>query len=844
MNAAVWMTVKQEIMIIGSREQSRCTKLRNSLIFLGCIVIAFSGCDGGTPPIPDILAPDEYASGNHQTGAYGETLKQPFRVVLEGPVEPGLLGGAGSRRVVPRTTVRFSVLNPATGAVFTQSGAPVQDALTDAGGSADATLRLGDWSGDIWVEASVPDHPQVKPVRLRAIAGVEQIGDNLEAATGGVIDEIGVRLFNPDGSPAPGVEVFFRAEGGPDGGSVKHDRVITDANGRAVTSWKLGKSVKRHYASVEIRDTRENLSAKDRFDVRAIEIHAMAMNKLYLITVMLGGLAVFIFGMTIMSAGLQRMADRRLKQILNLMTQNRFVGVAAGALVAATIQSSTATTVMLIGFVNAGLINLFQSIGVVFGANIGTTMTAQLIAFQLDALSYPAIAVGLVMAGTMRQPHMKALGEAFLGFGLLFLGMSTMSDILKPVRYSPEFIEYFKMFDCTPKGSGHIMPPVPTLMCIIIGTVMTCIVQSSTATVGLVLALCNQGLISFYTAVPLILGDNIGTTITANLAALNANRNAKRVALAHTFFNLFGAAYMYLLFYAPIWKGEPVFLGFVDWITPGEVFSATPENLVRHAANAHTIFNFVNMVLFLPFVGLLARFCQIVIPMTEADRDTVLQYLEPKLLQSPSVALEQAVREVVYMVRKGQNSVNESCELLCGGQESLVKKILEREELIDRLQQEITEYLVALSRKNLEPSESALIPALIHAVNDAERLGDHAESFVELRRLLDKGAFKWSSDANHDIFAIRACLNKQFEAIFITLEGNDPNGVENALEAGRELTNLVKKCTENHVKRLESGACNVQAGVIFLDALGHLERVGDHLVNIAERAGAILEVTR
>lgn len=808
------------------------------------LVLMLSGCDGGTPPPPDILIPDEFASGDHQAALYGEELPQPFRVILEGPVEPGLLGGKGSRRGIARATVRYSVLNPDTGAVFTQSGGPEQDVLTDAGGAADATLRLGDWSGDIWVEASVPDHPEMKPVRLRAIAGVEPIGQNLESVAGGVIEPIGVRLLMPDGAPASGVEVYFRAEGVKDGASVKHERLLTDEEGKAVTAWKLGKRVKQYYASVEIRDTRENVCAKDRFDVRAIEIHAMAMNKLHLATVMLGGLAVFIFGMTIMSSGLQRMADRRLKQILNVMTYNRFVGVAAGALVAAVIQSSSATTVMLIGFVNAGMISLFQSIGVVFGANIGTTMTAQLIAFQVDALAYPAIAIGLLMAGVLRRPQLKALGEAILGFGLLFLGMNIMSDILKPLRDSPEFIGYFKMFDCTPKGSGHIMPPVPTLICIFIGTVLTCIIQSSSATVGLVLALCSQGLISFYTAVPLILGDNIGTTITANLAALNANRNAKRVALAHTFFNLFGAAYMYLLFYLPLWRGEPIFLGFVDWITPGEVFSVHPENLVRHAANAHTVFNLANVVFFLPFVGILAKICQFVIPMTEADRETVLQYLEPKLLQSPSVALSQAVREVVYMVRKGQNSVKESCELLIGGQDQLIKKILEREELIDRLQQEITEYLVALSRKNLEPSESALIPALIHAVNDAERLGDHAESFVELRRLLDNGGFAWSPDAAQDIAAIAACLNRQFESIYITLEGNDPKGVEKAMDNDRELATLVKQCTENHVRRLEAGDCNVQTGVIFLDALGHLERVGDHLVNIAERAGAILEVTR
>jgi Na/Pi-cotransporter len=805
------------------------------------LALLLTAC-GGPPPPPDILLLDEYASGDEQAAPQDATLAQPFRVVVEGPVEPGLLGGKGSRRGVRGITVRFSIINPATGATFAESGAPVAEVTTDPGGAASARMQLADWSGDIWVEVSVPGHPTVKPLRMRAMAGVEKIGSDLETTTGGTIEEIGVRLQNPNGTPAQGIEVFFRVEGGGEGSSVKHGRVLTDADGRAITSWKLGKSVQQYYASAEIRDTREAVSVRDRFDVRAIEFKAMGMNKLHLLTILVGGLAVFIFGMTLMSQGIQRMADRRLKSILQFMTQNRFMGALAGTIITAVIQSSSATTVMMVGFVNAGMMTLTQAVGVVFGANIGTTMTAQLIAFKLDALSYPAIALGLLLMGFAKRPQFKSLGKAILGFGLLFLGMMTMSDVLKPLRNSPEFISWFQMFDCTPVNGG-IMPVAPTLMCIVIGTLATCMIQSSSATVGLVQALCGQGLISFYTAVPLILGDNIGTTITANLSALSANRNAKRVAMAHTLFNLIGTAYMYVLFFVPLWHGQPLFLGFVDWITPGEVFSAHPENLVRHAANAHTAFNMLNMLMFLPFVHVLTRACQTIIPMGDADRDTVLQYLEPKLLQSPSIALAQAVKEVVYMVRKGQNSMNDSCALLCGGPASLEPKILEREELIDRLQQEITEYLVALSRKNLEPAESALIPALIHAVNDAERLGDHAESMVELQRLLAEGAYEVSPEAFDEIREIQACLNKQFEAIFVTLEGSNPRGVNEAIQQGGALTLLIKKCTEQHVHRLEIGKCHVQAGVIYLDALGHLERVGDHLVNIAERAGAILEVT-
>lgn len=820
--------------------------LKPALFTVLCgLLLILAGCAQGAAPKPERLSADKYASGDNQAAFQGETLEFPFQVVLEGPVEPGMFGGAGERRVVQDATVRFEVENPLTGACFVENNDASLEKQTDAGGAAYARLKLGAWCGDVWVIASTPEYPNIKPVRLRAISGVKRIGEDLETVTDGVIDEIGVALHNPDGTPAEGIEVFFRVEGGTGGtSSVGKTRVLSDEQGRAVTSWKMGSDVKRHFCAVQINDNRHGIEPRERFDVLLMEFESMAMNKMQLVTVLLGGLAVFIFGMTLMSRGLQRMADNRLRTALQFMTRNRFMGVLTGAVVTGLIQSSSATTVMLIGFVNAGMLTLAQGIGVVFGANIGTTMTAQLIAFNLDSMAYPAIAVGLLMSMVFKRPHIKAGGESLLGFGLLFLGMMTMSDILKPLRYSPEFIAWFSWFDCAPVEGSNLMPFIPVFMCIMIGTLTTCVVQSSSATVGIVLALCSQGIINFYTAVPIILGDNIGTTITANLAALNANRDAKRVAIAHTCFNLFGAAYMYVLFFVPVWGGQPIFLGFVDWLTPGQVFSSHPENLLRHAANSHTFFNVINVVLFLPFTITLARFCHWLIPTKETEQESVLQYLEPNLLQSPAIALAQAVNELIFMIRKGEKSMNESCELLCNGDESLADSVIQREVIIDRLQSEIIEYLVQLSRGDTTAEQSEIIPAMIHVINDAERLGDHAESLVKINETLKTIEQTLTPEAMKAIKDIRVCLNRQFEAIYRVLHGIDPHAAKDALDAAEELTRVIEQATAEKVQRLDAGRVSVQGSVIFLDALAHLERVGDHLVNIAERASSILDVVR
>ncbi len=807
---------------------------------ISLLMIFITGCGQPSPVVPDRISLDPHASGNGQCALYGESLEHPLQVFVEGAVSRGVLGGKGTRPAARDAEVVFTIENPESGAVFTDNGKTEITVHTDSGGLASVNVRMGNRPGDVYVSATVQTPHGAKSVHFRVIAGVIPIMSAKETATKGTIDQVGLQLIEPDGTPATGIPIFFRVEGNGHGARVNggmQAQVYTDKEGKALVSWTLGKKIQLYYLSAEILDNRTTIPATSRFVTRAIEFKAMATNKLGMVLQLFGGLAVFIFGMRLMSGGLQRMADKRLKSILQAMTKNRFLAIAVGAGLTAMIQSSSATTVMTVGFINAGLLKLTQAIGVVFGANIGTTITGQIIAFKLDDLAFPAIAVGLVMSMVLRKPALRFLGEAIMGFGLLFLGMTTMSSILKPLKDSPQFISLFSLFDCTPEPGGMVKAP-QAFMCIIIGTAATCIIQSSSATVGLVLALASQGLISFYTALPLVLGDNIGTTITAILASLGANRNAKRAALAHTMFNVFGAAYMYVLLFIPLWHGQPLFLGFVDWITPGNAFGPTPENLARHIANAHTFFNVFNVILFLPFIGLMSKVCYAIIPIREED-EKVLKYLEPHLLETPSLAVQQAVNEVAYMVDESRQSINDACLFFHndGGdnKEREEKKIVARENRIDRLQHDITAYLVNLSRRKLEPEQAAMIPELIHAVNDAERIGDHSESLLSLQHAKVERSLVIPEDAQKEIRKVQDLLNRQFDATLDTLTKH-PESARDVFRYAREIKECIEQASESHLGRIESNQCNVASGVLFLDVLSHLERVTDHLVNIAERA--------
>lgn len=806
------------------------------LLFL--LAVFSGGCPARQPEQPDRIRLDVFASGDSQTGMYGEVLDKPFRAVVEGPHRRGVLGGKGGRRPARSLPVTFEVEQPATGAVFVENGEPRIVVQTDASGTGSALLRLGNTPGDVGVTATVDTPAGKKPVRFRAIAGIEKTRDDLEGPTGTTFEDVGLVLYDAPGVPAEGVTVYFNVESGKTKAAVKPERVVTNNEGRAVTDWTLGEESRQYFLTAEIQDERPGIPPEKRFSGRQILFTAMGVNKTALLVNLLGGLAIFIFGMTLMSGGLQRMADRRLKAILHAMTRNRFLALGAGALFTAVIQASGATTVMVVGFVNAGLMSLTQAVGVIFGANIGTTITAQIIAFRIEAVSYPAIALGLVIMLAGRKPSLKSLGEAILGFGLLFLGMTTMGDLLKPLSNSPEFRSYFQMFDATPVNG--VMPWSSALMGILIGTVMTVAIQSSSATVGLVMALASQGLINFYTAIPLVLGDNIGTTITALFASITTNRNAKRAALAHTLFNVVGALYMYILFFVPAWNGQPFFLGLVDWLTPGEVFAPAPENIARHIANAHTLFNISNCIIFLPLIGMIVWIAERVVPRTSADQETVLEYLEPHLLRTPSLALEQAIHEVAYMVRRAQKSYEEASAYFHGGPSELERKVVAREQVIDRLQSEITAYLVELSQQELVESEAGLIPVMIHAVNDTERIGDHCENLISLSANGRGRALKFSQTAEMDLAQIEKLVAEQFDSAQRALVEKDHEQVDRALKKQGRIKELLARVSENHVRRLETEECDIQSGVFFLDYIAHLERIANHLVNIAERAGLVI----
>ena len=806
------------------------------------LVLPLAGCGAGSRIHPDRIALGPNASGNNQCGLYGDVLAKPLRVFVEGPHERGLLGGKGGRRPASGAEVIFEIEEPESGATFSENSETTYSATTDVAGLASACLRLGQRPGDVTVLASVATPEGLASVRFRATAGVQVLHESLEGPTGGVLEDVGLVLHDPSGKPAEGVTVYFRLQENHAQSSVKPERVVTDAKGRAVTSWTLGAETQQYFLMAEIEDARPQVPPEQRFRGRHLLFEAMALSKGTMFVHLMGGVAIFIFGMKLMSGGLQRMADRRLKAILQAVTRNRWLAVGVGALITAMIQASGATTVMVVGFVNAGLLNLTQAVGVVFGANIGTTITAQIIAFKLNALAFPAIALGLILSSVGRKQSARALGESILGFGLLFLGMTMMSGILKPLRHSPEFISWFQLFQCDPVNG--VVPWRPALMCVVIGTATTILVQSSSATVGLVMALSGQGLVSFYTAVPMVLGDNIGTTVTALFVSLGANRNAKRAAVAHTLFNVIGATYMYLLLFLPLWNGHPLFLGLIDAITPGDVFAMVPENLPRHVANAHTTFNIANCLIFLPFIGLMVRICEWVIPLKSADQETVMEYLDTRLLMTPAIALDRAVSEVDYMVQRAQEAFELGCAYFHGGADELDAKVRQGEKRIDRLQREITDYLVEMTRQELSQEEAALIPLLIHVVNDAERIGDHAEDLVALAHQRRENEIAFTPSAEKDLRDLEDLVREQFRAAHLALGEKERGQRRQTKRTEAVITELVDQITESHMRRLETGECETLTGIVYLDYIANLERIADHLLSIGKRSKRIVRVTR
>lgn len=529
----------------------------------------------------------------------------------------------------------------------------------------------------------------------------------------------------------------------------------------------------------------------------------------------IGGLGLFLYGMKLMSDGLQKSAGDGLRKILEKLTSNRIIGAFVGIVITSIIQSSSATTVMVVGFVNAGLLKLTQALSVVLGANIGTTITGQIIAFKITDFALPAIGIGVFMRIFLKHPRVHYYGEVLIGFGMLFLGLDIMKDCFGPLKGSEGFKDLFVSFARNP------------IMAVFAGAILTMIIQSSSATLGITMVLAFNGIIDFYTAAAFVLGENIGTTVTANIAAMGASRAARRAALGHFLFNVIGVIYMLILL--------KYMMAAVDYFTPGNADLVNPDgtkpNISRHIANFHTLFNIINTIIFLPLINQLANLCVILIPGKEKDRKEIV--LDDNLLNTPEMAISNARKEVSRM----SDHVVEMLELSKKGffEKDLksIRKVFELENSVDLMEKNISEYLTKLFHKPISESNSLVINTMIHVIHDLEKVGDYAESITKYADKMIREKISFSEDANEEaeyLFDVAIRFAKHVLDVY-----NNDKDPESLSTADEDLIDELKiNLKNNHLGRLNQGICTADHGILYVDLVNKLEKAGDNIFNIAQ----------
>lgn len=523
----------------------------------------------------------------------------------------------------------------------------------------------------------------------------------------------------------------------------------------------------------------------------------------------IGGLGLFLYGMNLMGAGLQKAAGDRLRKIIELLTSNKYMGALVGLFVTAIIQSSSATTVMVVGFVNAGIMNLTQAVGVIMGANIGTTVTAQLVSFSLTDFAPIAVGIGMIFYLFSSNEKTKQIAEIMIGFGILFIGMEFLKDAVKPLRDYPGFGDMIIKFSHNP------------ILGILIGFGLTVIVQSSSASMGILLALASEGLIPLSSALPILYGENIGTCITAMLSSIGASKNAKRAAVMHLSFNVIGTTLFIFLLTKPI----TYFVTMLD-----------PTNAARQIANAHTLFNISNVVIQLPFAMLLVKIANLVIPEKEGEEVEfkVTKYIDSRILETPSIALANTIRECLHMGNVAKRSFKASMEGFFNRNTNEVKSTFTIEKEVNELEKALVDYLVKLSNKELGDENREIVDGLFSTVNDIERVGDHAENIAELAMEVLGKNLLFSNEAIGDLEAIYNKTMQAYEAALEAMKTGNRDIAMTVIGIEDQVDAMERSFRMNHIYRLNKGLCNPEAGVIFLDMISNLERIADHASNIAK----------
>ena len=532
---------------------------------------------------------------------------------------------------------------------------------------------------------------------------------------------------------------------------------------------------------------------------------------------MLGGLAIFLFGMNVMGDALEKCGGNKLKKILEGVTQNPFKGLLLGIGVTAIIQSSSATTVMVVGFVNSGIMKLSQSISIIMGANIGTTVTAWLLSLTglqgdnlivqlLKPSSFsPVLAIiGIAMVMFSKKDRRKDIGHVMIGFAVLIAGMDMMTGAVAGLKNNEAFTSIFTLF------SNPILG-------ILTGAILTAIIQSSSASVGILQALSTTGTVTYGNAIPIILGQNIGTCVTAMLSSIGTNKNARRTAVVHLLFNILGAAVFAIIFY--LLKGIFSF-----------AFIETSINAAGIAV-VHSIFNITATALLLPFIKQLEKLAYIIIPETQEKEKK--QLLDERLLVTPPVALSHAKNITVKMAHIAKNSIISSLDLIEKYDLSTVKDVKAYEEKADMYEDTLGDYLVKLCRENLNASDSREVSSLLHCIGDFERISDHAVNISDVATELNEKGIVFSENAEREI---KVMCNALREIITLTIEAFEENDLSKAqlIEPLEETVDYLRaKLKEGHVTRLKGGECTIETGFIFSDFLINCERVSDHCSNIA-----------
>ena len=526
---------------------------------------------------------------------------------------------------------------------------------------------------------------------------------------------------------------------------------------------------------------------------------------------MAGGLGLFLFGMRVMSDSIEKVAGARLRRILEIFTTNRFTGMIVGIIFTGIIQSSSACTAMVVSFVNAGLMNLFQAAGVIFGANIGTTITSQLVSFNLSAYAPVILLLGVVLVMFSKNDKIKKFADIIIGFGVLFLGLSTMSSSMAAMKNEPAIVNLL----------SELKNP---FMATLVGLVLTSIIQSSSVTVSIVLLLANQDLLALDITLFIILGCNIGACSTALLASLAGKKDAKRAALIHFWFNVIGTVVLYVLLFVAM---EPVM----------KLIWSVSSDKGRFVANAHTMIKIFQVIVLFPFSGLIVKLSCLCVPGEDAKigyRESYqLKYIGDKVVFNPATAVVEVIKELDRMASLAGENLNRAMNALITLDEEDIEEVYEVEKNINFLNHAITDYLVKINQSTLPIEDLKSIGALFHVVNDIERIGDHAENVAGAARQRKEEGTGFSKEAQKELGEMLDMVNTLIQYAVAAFVKGDDSHLKDVQELEERIDDKEKELQKFHVQRLTKGECSPEAGMIFSDIVSGLERVADHATNIA-----------